>query len=355
MMKTIKIQIPLIAIFLASVVSSCSNSEANNEGKTIVTEIDHSVPVKVVKIQREKINRIIPFTSNLKAFEQVDYAPASPGHIKSILVDINTRVSKGDLIALMDNTQLETAELQLENAESNYRRLDTLYKLNSISEQQYESAKNGYEMALANVNFMKENTKLTSPINGIITAKYFEGGELYSGVPNTSSGKAAIVTIMQINPLKSIIDIPEKYFPNIKKGMKAEIICDIYKGKVFNAEVYRISPVINESSRSFEVELVVENDNENLRPGMFTRVDLNIGAVEAMVVPSITVLKEDGTNNRYIYIIDKNKKSKRVNVEILQRFDEKIEIYSNEIKEGDLIVTAGQEKLENGVEVKIIK
>ena len=354
-MKTLKIQNLIIAILLAFVVSSCSKSEAtNNENQTNV-DTPMSVSVKVMKINKETINRTIDYTANLKAFEEVYYAPAAQGHIKNILVDVGSRVSKGDLIAEMDNTQLETALLQLENAESNYRRLDTLYQLNSISEQQYESAKNGYELALANVNFRKENTKLTSPINGVITAKYFEAGEMYSGAPNTSAGKAAIVTIMQINPLKAVIDIPEKYYPLIKKGLKAEVRSDIYKDKVFTAEVYRVSPVINPGSRSFEVELVVENSNEMLRPGMFSRVNVNIKEVQALVVPAITVLKEDGTNTRYIYIIGNDGKAKRTTVEIVNRYDERVEIYSNDVKEGDLIVTAGQEKLGDGVEVNIIK
>lgn len=354
-MKTHKIQNLITAMLLAIVASSCSKSDANNDKNQQAVNEPKNISVKVMKINRQTIDRTIDYTANLMAFEEVYYAPAATGHIKKILVDVGSRVVKGDLIAEMDNTQLQTALLQLENAESNYRRLDTLFQLNSISEQQYESAKNNYELALANVNFKKENTKLTSPINGIITAKFFEGGEMYSGAPNTSAGKAAIVTIMQINPLKAVIDIPEKYYPLIKKGMKAEVRSDIYKDKVFMAEVFRVSPVINSESRSFEVELVVENKNEILRPGMFSRVSLNIGKTQALVVPAITVLKEDGTNTRYIYIITKEGKAKRTNVEIVNRYDEQIEIYSSEVKEGDIIVTAGQDKLDDGTKVKIIK
>ncbi|MBI9054626.1 MAG: efflux RND transporter periplasmic adaptor subunit [Bacteroidales bacterium] len=354
-MKTLKIQIPLIAILLASVVSSCTKTEANNKESQVIADQQKKVPVKVMKISKKIIDRKIDYTANLKAFEEVHYAPAAQGHIKSISVEVGSRVSKGDLLAMMDNTQLETALLQLENAESNYRRLDTLYHLNSISEQQYESAKNGYELAKANVNFMSENTKLTSPINGIITAKYFEGGELFSGVPNTEVGKAAIVTIMQINPLKAVIDISEKYYPVVKKGMKADITSDIYKKRVFAAEVFRVSPIINSNSRTFEVELVVENKNEILRPGMFSRVSLSIDKVEAIVVPAITILKQNGTNNRYIYVVDKNGEARKIDIEIVNRFNENVEIYSNELNEGDLVVVAGQEKLANGIEVEISK
>ena len=355
-MKKYKLSIQIIAVFFAFIISSCNNSEANIKKEKEVTKVEtnNAVVVKASKIKRKEVDRNIEYTANLIAFEEIHYAPASPGHIKSISVDVGSRVSKGDLIAMMDNTQLKTALLQLENAESNYRRLDTLYQLNSMPEQQYESAKNHYELAKANVDFMSENTKLTSPINGIITAKYFEGGELYSGVPNTEAGKAAIVTIMQINPLKAIIDVSEKYYPLVKKGMKAQITSDIYKDKSFLAEVYRISPIINSKSRTFEVELVIKNDMEILRPGMFSRVNLNLEKLEAMVVPAITILKQEGTNNRYVYVVEDNK-AKRVDVEIVSRFNENIEIYASTIKEGDLIVSSGQEKLVNGIEVEISK
>ena len=354
-MKTKNIKIPLLAILFAGFLSSCSQSEANNEENNVVVNEQKNISVKVLEIKEQTINRTLPYMANLNAFKVVHYAPASPGHIKKIFVDVDSRVAKGDLIAMMDNTQLETARIQLENAESNYRRVDTLYRLNSISEQQYESAKNGYELAKANVEFMTENTKLTSPITGIITGKYYEGNELYTGAPNTSAGKAAIVTIMQINPLKAIINVPESYYPNVKKGMKAEITSSIYKDKIFYAEIYRVSPVINSSSRSFNVELIVDNEKELLRPGMFTNVNLNIGQVNAIIVPAISVLKQSGTNNRYIYIIDKDSLAKKVNVEVINRYNDKIEISSDNIHEGDMIVIAGQEKLDDGAKVKIIK
>jgi multidrug resistance efflux pump len=101
------------------------------------------------------------------------------------------------------------ANEQLQMAQANFERMDTLHKLNSISQQQYEAAKTQYEVSKANVDFLTKNTTLVSPINGIVTGKYFESGELYSGAPNTAAGKAAVVTLMQISPLKTRINISE--------------------------------------------------------------------------------------------------------------------------------------------------
>ncbi|MCG8412437.1 MAG: efflux RND transporter periplasmic adaptor subunit [Bacteroidales bacterium] len=350
-MKRIKIILGFVSLMF--IANSCSESEAKNINEVVDTK--KKTLVKVIQLEKEKINRKSNYTANLKAFEEVFYAPASPGHIKEIFVDVGTEIRKGDLIAMMDDIQLETAQLQLENAESNYKRLDTLYHLNSIPEQKYEMVKNKYEQAKANVNFRRENTQLTSPINGVVTAKYYEGGELYTGMPNTSVGKAAIVTIMQINPLKAIINIPERYFPKMKKGIKAQVKLDIYKEKTFEGYINKISPIIDNDSRTFNVELLINNDRKLLRPGMFSRVCLNIEEVEAIVVPAITILRVNGTNSRYVYIIDENNKARKVNVKILDRFDDKVEIFSENIKEGDFIVVAGQEKLNDGLEVLINK
>ena len=186
-------------------------------------------------------------------------------------------MAKGDVIARMEKTQLMQASEQLQNARSNFERMDTLYKLKSISEQQYEAAKTQYEVIKSNVDFLTRNTTLVSPINGIVTGKYFESGELYSGAPNTAAGKAAVVTLMQINPLKAKINISEKYYPLIRKGMKANVTVDIYPQREFRGEIFRVYPTISAETRTFTVELVINNADEVLRPGMFARVSLDLG------------------------------------------------------------------------------
>jgi RND family efflux transporter MFP subunit len=255
----------------------------------------------------------------------------------------------------MERTQLLQAEEQFQNARSNYERMDTLYKLNSISEQQYETAKTQYEVAKSNLEFLNRNTTLVSPINGIVTGKYFESGELYSGAPNTSAGKAAVVTLMQINPLKVNVNVSEKYYPITRKGLKAVVKVDIYPDRTFNGEISRVYPTISESTRTFQVEIVISNPNETLRPGMFARVSLNLGEINALVLPAIAVIKQEGTNDRFVYLALSNHTAQKIRVEIGTRFDDKIEVVSSDIKEGDQVIIAGQEKLLNGSRIKVVQ
>lgn len=350
-MKRLSYLVILITVFFIS----CSESTTKKTTSEDVTTVDTTIyNVKTIRLEKQKVSQNMEYTANLIAYEEINYAPAAPGRIEEFYVEVGNHVKKGDAIARMEKTQLIQANEQLMNARSNFERMDTLRKLNSISEQQYEAAKTQYEVIKSNVDFLTRNTTLVSPINGIVTGKYFEGGELYSGVPNTSSGKAAIVTLMQINPLKAKINMSERFYPYIRTGMKANVIVDILPDKTFSGEVFRVYPTISADSRTFQVELVISNPNEIIRPGMFARVALDLGETTALTVPAISVIKQEGTNERYVFIADQDI-ARKIFVEIGDRYDDKIEIISEKVKEGVILIVAGQEKLLDGSKIKVVE
>jgi membrane fusion protein (multidrug efflux system) len=202
--------------------------------------------------------------------------------------------------------------------------------------------KTQYDVTKTNVEFMEANTLLKAPFNGVVTGKYFEDGELYSGTPTTTSGRSAVVTIMQINPLKVDVGITEQYYPLIRKGMKADITADVYPGEKFTGKVFRIAPTINPATRSFIAEIEVPNKNELLKPGMFVRV------------PASTVLLQEGTNVRYVFI-NENDIAKRTEVILGKRFNDQLEIISDNLKIGDKLVSEGQSRLLNNDRIEIVQ
>ena len=341
-----------LMLTIALLVASCNKE--NKETKNSSESTERIYPVKVKKIEKQVIPRTLEYTANLIAFKEIDYAPASPGRIDKILVDVGSKVKKGDVIAEMDKTQYNQAISQLEIAEYNFRSTDTLYQLGSISEQQYKQAKTQYEVAKSSYNLLKENTTLVSPINGIVTGKYFENRELYLSTPNTSAGKAAIVSLMQINPLKALVSISQSYYPLVKKGMNAIIQTDIYPEKTFHGEIYKVYPTIDASTRTFKTEIIIDNDSEILRPGMFADIEIELKNINAIVVPSIAVLKQEGTNNRYVFI-NENGIAKQIQVEIGKRFDEMVELITKDLKVGDELIIEGQANLLDGSKINIIK
>jgi RND family efflux transporter MFP subunit len=201
---------------------------------------------------------------------------------------------------------------------------------------------------------MEANTLLKAPFPGIVTGKYFENGEVYSGTPTTTSGRSAVVTVMQVNPLKVNVGISEQYYPLIKKGMKAEISADVYPNEKFTGTVFRIAPTINPATRSFTAEIEVPNRNDILKPGMFVRVSMNLGEVETFVVPASAVMLQEGTNIRYVFV-DDNGNAKRLEVILGKRFDDRLEIISENLKAGDRLVSEGQSRLLNNDKIEIVQ
>lgn len=329
----------------------CSSEKTAATEKESQTE-ERVEPVKTMKLEYRAISRKITYPANLEAFREVYLSSASPGRIEKIYVEAGSYVSEGQLLVEMDKTQLQQTLLQLQSVETDYRRLDTLRRAGSVSQQQYDQIKTQYDLLQSNAQFLRENTRLTAPFSGKVSGKYFENGEMFSGAPNTQVGKAAILYIVQTNQLKALVNVSEKYYPNIKTGMNADLSSDVYPGESFRGTVIRIYPTVDPATRSFTIEMNIPNRDERLRPGMFARASIELEQTDAFVVPALAVLKLQGSNERYVFIEENGKALRRV-VELGERFDDLVEIVANGIKPGDNLIIAGQSRLLDGMNITV--
>lgn len=334
--------------------ASCMKPKAASESSNEVDTIALSIPVRVSSLEKSSITRTLDYTANLAAFKEINYAPASPGRIDKINVEVGSRVRKGQVLVELDRTQLIQAQTQLSAAKDSYQRIDTLFKMGSISEQQYEQTKTQYDLAQTNVEFLLKNTTLKSPIDGIVTGKYFENGELYSGAPNTAAGKAAVISLMQINPLKALVSISQTNYAGLKEGMTAQISTDILPEVVFNGKITKVYPTIDAATRTFKVEILVDNKEEKLRPGMFANIQINLEEAETFLVPAIAVIKQSGTDNRFVYF-HQNGKARQVEVAVGKRYNDQLEIISPELQAGMELIVEGQAKLIQGSEIQVVR
>ncbi|MFA5649350.1 MAG: efflux RND transporter periplasmic adaptor subunit [Bacteroidales bacterium] len=309
-------------------------------------EVEKVEKVKVTTLNKTTIARHIEISTTLQGYETMNIAPAVTGRIERIYHDVGSQVKAGDMLVRMDQTQLNTTKLTFANLEVEFERVKSLYESGSIPKQTYDQTKLGYEQTKENLDFLTENTFVKARIPGVIAAKNYEDGELYAGAP--------ILVLTQIHLLKALVNIPESYFPLVKKGMNLKLYSDIYPNQAFEATIETIYPTIDASTHSFQAKLKIPNSKNLLRPGMFMRTTLELGEFEAFIAPYQAVLKLIGANNRYVFLND-NGVAKRVEVTMGQRFDNLIEIKANGIKEGDEIVTVGQGKLVDGVKLEIIK
>lgn len=339
----------ILSALAIAVLAGCSGKK--DEGKGATAE---AIPVKVQKLERENIARTLDYAASLEADEQVYYAPAATGRISKIYVEVGDRIKKGQLLVEMDRTQLAQAEVQLKNLEAEYKRAVMLNETQSISKQAYDAAVTQYEAAKVNVEFLRENTKMLAPFDGIVTGKYFENGEVYTGGAFGGASKPSIVAIEKINPLKANVNLSEQYFLLVKKGTKVELKSELYPDRVFEGTVSIVYPTIDPASRTFTVEVQIPNKDEALRPGMYGTINFAVGETETLVVPSIAVLKLQGANDRYVFL-NKNGVAKRVAVKLGKRFEDKVEVISDEIHEGDELIVVGQGRLVDGSTLSIIK
>ncbi len=338
----------ILSTLAIAVLAGCSGKKDSDKDTSVV----EAIPVKVQKLEKENIARTLDYTANLQADEQVYYAPAATGRIEKIYVEVGDRIKKGQLLVEMDRTNLQQAEVQLKNLETEYNRAKMLNETQSISKQAYDAAVTQYEVAKSNVDFLKENTRMLAPFNGVVTGKYFENGEVYTGAAFGGASKPSIIAIEKINPLKAYVNLSEQYFLSVKKGTKVELKSSLYPDRIFEGQVSIVYPTIDPASRTFTVEVKIPNDDEALRPGMYGTINFFIGNTETVVVPAIAVLKLQGANDRYVFI-NKDGKAKRVSVNLWKRFEDKIELISDEIQEGDELIVVGQGRVIDGSPITI--
>lgn len=315
--------------------------------ETAATQEEERVEqVRTTVLQPREIQREINVSTNLQGYLTQNVAPSLTGKIEHIYCEVGDKVKKGDNLVRMDQTQYKTTKITMANLEVEKNRVTQLLRSGSATQQQYDQVLTQYNSTKEQLEFLEQNTYVKAPFAGVISVKTYEDGELYSGQP--------ILVLTQIDKLKALVAIPETYFPKFKEGMKLTLTSEIYPDKVFPAKVEIVYPTVDPSSHTFQCKIVIPNDKNLLRPGMYVTTSIGLGKANALVVPYQSVEKLVGANDRYVFI-NEGGRAKRVAVELGQRFDQDIEIIAPEIVPGVEVVTTGQHKLVDGVKINVVE
>ena len=221
-----------------------------------------------------------------------------------------------------------------------------MYEVGGASQQELDNTKLQLTVAETNLKNLQENTLLKSPINGIVASRNYDNGDMYNG-------QLPILTVMQINPVILRINVSEMFFSKVKVGMPVDIKLDVYEGEIFNGKISLVYPTIDERTRTFGVEITLNNNNGKVRPGMFARVNINFGVIDRIVVPDQAIIKQAGSGTRYVYTIVDGKAYYKP-VELGKRMDTEYELISG-IDNGAEVVISGQSKLADGIAVEVIQ
>lgn len=327
----------MLAVATACLISSCSSKKETKAENTVVT-------VKIASATKETVEDRAEFTGSLEANKKNVISPAMMGRIKSIHADVGDFVRTGQTLVQMDDAQLAQSKMQLTNLQTEYQRTLDLYKAGSLSKQQLDRIQMQLDVAKTQYANLAENTKLISPISGLISERNYDNGDMYSNKP--------ILSIVQINPVRIKANLSEEYYPRIRKGLSATITLDLLPGKTFNGNVDIIAPTINTGTRTFMVELNVANAHQVLRPGMFARVNFNFGKSSQIIVPDMAIVRQMGTNQKYIYVLKGNTVEYR-EVTLGRRIGDRYIVLAG-IAAGDKVVVSGQSRLLDGTTVKVL-
>jgi RND family efflux transporter MFP subunit len=303
-----------------------------------------AVKVKTVIAQRQSVEETATYTANVQADVVNQITPAMPGRIEKIYVEIGDRVSKGQLLVQMESSSLQQQTTQLANLERDYARYAELLKVGGIAQQTVDQIQTQIDVLKASMKNVQDNTQLRSPINGIVTARNYDDGNVFAQQP--------ILTVQQLNPLIAVINVSEANFTRVKVGMAVDLHLDVYADEAFTGKVRLIYPTIDAGSHTFGVEVSIDNRDMKVRPGMFARVTLKLGNQENVVIPDVAVLKQAGSNDKYVYIVE-NGVARYRKVDLGQRQADRYEILSG-LEAGQEVIVAGQARLIDGTEVEVI-
>lgn len=306
-------------------------------------KVDEKPLVRLETVKTQEVEQIQEFTATVEANVVNNIVPSMSLRINDILVEVGDHVRKGQVLAQMDKTNLLQSQTQLENIQLEYDRAFELYKVGGASKQSLDAQKTQLDVAKTAYENLKENTRLVSPINGIVTARNYDSGDMIGGEP--------VVTIEQMSPVKLLVNVSESFYTRVRKGMDVNVKVEVYGDEIFHGKVSLIYPTVDPQTRTFPVEIKLPNKDLKVRPGMFARVTMNFGTQNHVVAPDLSIIKQAGSGDRYIYVYKDGKVSYN-KVLLGRRMDDKYQIISG-VSDGDQVVVAGQSRLTNGAEVSV--
>lgn len=349
-MKTNKL---LVLTMAATMLAACTGNKDENKAAQEELPI-----VKVQSVYQEQVTLSSEYTATVEAFKTNNIASNSGSRIKRILVDVGSQVRAGQAVVILDDLNIATQSaaidqqrIQLANAKRDLDRAKELVRIGGGTQQTVDQLQASYDAQVRAIqssqrmlSSMSENTVLSSPVSGVVTERNYNNGDLPGALP--------ILVIEQQQPLKVIISVNESDFPKIKKDMPVTVKLDTYGEEEFAGKVYLIHPSIDPASRTFQVEVTINNSGNRIHSGMFARVNFNFGTQMSVVVPDQAVQKQTGSGLRYVYVYNTNGTVEFREVKLGRRLGNRYEILSG-LQNGAQVVVSGHTRLSDGCKVAL--
>ena len=340
--------IPVAAVLLATL-ASCGNGAVRQPKAAGTPELSAAPVLQLVEVQaaaKENVPYTMVFSSTVQANIVNNIAPQTAGRIVRINAEIGDFVNAGQVLAEMERANLIQAELRLKNAKAELDRVKSLLDEGAISQSDYDQLELNYKVSKSSYDNLRDNTILRSPVTGVVTARNYDKGDMYSMAQ-------PLFTVQQIVPVKILVGISEADYTKVRKGDRITLSVDALPGKTFSGSVRRIYPTVDPMTHTVNIEVQVPNQNRELRPGMYAKVNVNFGSSRNIVVPDAAVVRLQGSGQRNVFVVEDGIAVQK-EVSLGRHFDGQYEILSG-LEEGEQVVVKGGSALRNGAQVEVIE
>ncbi len=332
-----------------------------------------TMTVELAPTSRAMVTEKITVVGNLIGAMTVDVVPKVSGRLETVNVRLGDPVSRGQLIAQVEDRELREQvrqaeasyevsratvrqrETDLKSADTNLERSRNLADRNLISRQTLDDAQARYDAAVAQVDLAKAqfaqakarldelqinlaNSRILSPVNGFVGRRTLDPGAFVGP-------SAPVVSVVDIHFVRLVANLVEKDLRRVQVGMAAEVGVDAYPGETFAGRVARVAPVLDPSTRTAQMEVEIPNPGNRLKPGMYARVEFTVEErPNALVVPRNALVDIEG--KRGVFVAAEKTARFRLVTTGLQNANV-VEILSG-VNDGDHVVTTGAGSLRDG-------
>lgn len=316
----------------------------NNSNESVAEEVRIPI-VEVARVSKENVLHSNVYSSTIQANIVNNIAPQNGARIVKINAEIGDFVSAGQILAEMDDSNLEQAKLRLTNSEEELGRVKQLFDEGGISQSDFDALELNYKVAKRSYENLLENTILRSPVSGVVTARNYDRGDMYGM-------SQPLYTVQQITPVKLLVPISESDYTKVRKGDKVSVTADALPGNTYAGSIVRIYPTMDAATHTFNVEVQVRNEKRELRPGMFARATVDFGSVENVVIPDQAAVKMQGAGTRQVFVLNSDNTVSVKVVTLGRHFDNKYEVLEG-LAGDETIVVKGQTSLRAGDKVEV--
>lgn len=359
--------------------------------------VERVVNVRVQPAEKRYLRPFIQSVGTLNAYEEVVVSAELDGILRELYVREGSAVSKGQTVALIDDTDyrlevrraeaaLRQAEAALANTKTEFQRKESLHKEQLVTQQQFDDVATRVTLADAEVERAKASlslarqklskTKILSPISGAVKERKAERG-------NFVKNGAHLLTVINANPVKLSFSVTDRDISRMKKDQEVIFTVDAYPGREFKGKLTSIYPSLAENTRSLRVEALAQNPDGALKPGLFAEIFVFTGAErETILVPATSLLYEG--NKVAVFVAEGDRAHERA-VRIGQKFrlrehevnresadaspraagaarrvdgaEPRMQEFSEiteGLKAGDLVITVGQQNLFEGAKIAVL-